>query len=268
MKRTDLKFYCMFLLFVSISSLIFAKHKKTITFVAEDGLEITADVYMQHELTKPFIILFHQAGWSRGEYLTIAPRLNNMGFNCMAVDQRSGNKVNDVENETYKQAVKENKTTDFLSAYADMIAAVKFAKENFSKNKLVVWGSSYSASLVIKLAAEYPDLVDAVVAFSPGEYFTELGKGENFIETAAKKVQCPLFFASASNEKRDWEKIYNAVPGNSKSFFSPDIEGNHGSKALWMDYFDSGSYWLATKKFLMRFTSDINKEKNNADTNK
>lgn len=262
------KFSFLILLFVLISSQVFSEDRKTITFKAEDRLEITADVYIEHELTKPFIILFHQAGWSRGEYLKIAPKLNGMGFNCMAVDQRSGNMVNEIENETYKRAVKENKTTDYLSAYTDMKAAMKFAKENYAKGKLIVWGSSYSASLVIKLAGDHSDLIDAVVAFSPGEYFAELGEGENFITTAAKKVQCPVFIASASNEKEDWEKIYNAIPGNAKSFFIPTVEGNHGSKALWMDYFDSGSYWLATKKFLMRFLGEFKKGKNNADSNK
>ena len=61
-------FYAM-VVFLLIPSALISKGKETITFKAEDGLEITADVYIQYELTKPFIILFHQAGWSRGEYL-------------------------------------------------------------------------------------------------------------------------------------------------------------------------------------------------------
>ena len=135
------------LLVVFMASTISAKVKKTITFKAEDGLEVTADLYMAHEQSATFIVLFHQAGWSRGEYLEIVPRLNKMGFNCMAVDQRSGGAVNDVENETYKRAVEKGKATDYISAYADMVAALKFAKQNYAKGKLIVWGSSYSSSL-------------------------------------------------------------------------------------------------------------------------
>lgn len=233
-----------------ISSLMFSKDKETITFYAEDGLRITADLYITHELTKPFIILYHQAGWSRGEYLESALKFNNMGFNCMAVDLRSGEAVNGVENETYKRAAAEGKSTDYISAYTDMAAALKHAKENYAKGKLVVLGSSYSSSLAIKLASDYPDLIDGVLAFSPGEYFTRLGKSENFITDAAKKVKCPVFITSAKNESENWRNIYTSIPGKSKEFFIPVDAGHHGSRALWKKYFDSGSYWLATKKFL------------------
>lgn len=245
-------FLLLSVLVLSASSVI-SKDKKTITFKAEDGLEITADLYIEHELTKPFIVLYHQAGWSRGEYLEIAPRLNKMGFNCMAVDQRSGHAVNDIENETFKRAVKEDKATDYIAAYIDMEAALKYSKENYAKGKLIVWGSSYSSSLVIKLASDYTELIDGVLAFSPGEYFTDLGKSETFITQAAEKVKCPVFITSAKNEKENWQKIYDAIPGNSKSFFIPVDEGNHGSRALYMKYFDSGSYWLAAKTFLRKF---------------
>jgi len=76
-----------------------------VTFPSTDGLMLTADLYMPHPKTAPFIVLFHQARWSRGEYREIAPKLNEMGFNCLAMDQRSGGEVNDVKNESYALAV-------------------------------------------------------------------------------------------------------------------------------------------------------------------
>jgi len=64
---------------------------KTITFPSSDGVKITADLYILHtDKNTPFIVLFHQAGFSRGEYREITPKLNRLGFNCMAIDQRSG----------------------------------------------------------------------------------------------------------------------------------------------------------------------------------
>jgi len=75
-----------------------------IEFKSKDGLTVTADLYMVHKKSAPLILLFHQAGWSRGAYVEIAPKLNKRGFNCMAVDLRSGQKVNGVENATYKRA--------------------------------------------------------------------------------------------------------------------------------------------------------------------
>ena len=76
----------------------------TITFSSADDTQLTADVYAPHDKSNPFIVLCHQAGWSRGEYRDIAPKLNQLGFNCMAIDQRSGEAVNDVANETFAAA--------------------------------------------------------------------------------------------------------------------------------------------------------------------
>jgi len=60
---------------------------ETITFKSVDDLLITADRYTPHTSNStPLIVLFHQAGSSRGEYSEIAPRLNKLGFNCIAVD--------------------------------------------------------------------------------------------------------------------------------------------------------------------------------------
>ena len=73
---------------------------ETVTFPAADGLAVTADLYLAHDKEAPFVILFHQAGYSRGEYGQIAPRLNGLGFNALAVDQRSGGAAKGVMNET------------------------------------------------------------------------------------------------------------------------------------------------------------------------
>ena len=44
---------------------------KKIVFNSEDGLEITADLYLKNDESTPFIVLCHQAGGSRGEYQEI-----------------------------------------------------------------------------------------------------------------------------------------------------------------------------------------------------
>ncbi len=41
---------------------------ETITFPSSDGLEITADLYNNVENSDTYIILFHQAMFSRGAY--------------------------------------------------------------------------------------------------------------------------------------------------------------------------------------------------------
>ena len=110
-----------------------------LSFESKDGLTITADLYMAHQSKDtPFIVLCHQAGWSRGEYREIAPKLNELGFNCLAIDQRSGGKINSVMNETAKAAQAASKGARFVDAEQDMVAAIEFAKQNYAKKKLVL----------------------------------------------------------------------------------------------------------------------------------
>ena len=226
-----------------------------ISFNSKDGLEITADLYWQHDdKTKPFIVLCHQAGWSRGEYREIAPALNELGFNCMAIDQRSGGKVNGIDNESTARATKANKPVDYVDAEQDIIAAVEYARENYAAGKLILWGSSYSAALTLRVTGEHSDKIDGALAFAPGEYFTRSGKPGNWIATSAKKISCPVFITSAQNEKKNWAKIYAAIESESKTSFLPKTKGNHGSRALWAQFKDSKDYWSPVKTFLENFT--------------
>jgi len=56
--------------------------------------------------------LFHQAGSNRGEYAMIGPMLAALGFNALAIDQRSGGNAWGRTNETVKRL---GKSTDALS---------------------------------------------------------------------------------------------------------------------------------------------------------
>lgn len=226
--------------------------KETITFKSKDSVNVTADLYLVKDSKAPFILLFHQAGWSRGEYNEIAPKLNEMGFNCMAVDLRAGGGVNFVQNLTHQSAVELKKGTSYIDAIQDIEAAVNFARKNYAKGKIILWGSSYSASLVIKYAGDHPKNIDGVLAFSPGEYFEKAGKSKTYIQDAAKNVKCPVFITSARSEKVDWDKIYNAIPSKNKIWFLPSSEGYHGARVLWKQFKISDEYWKAVDSFLSK----------------
>ncbi len=219
--------------------------QKTIDFPSKDGLMMTADLYEAKESGR-FIILFHQAGWSRGEYVEIAPKLNKLGYNCFAVDQRSGGSVNDITNKTNTVAKTEGKQTEFKDAYQDVESAIAYVKKTYKPKKIIIWGSSYSSSLVLKYAGDHPDVVNGVLSFSPGEYFGE----KNYITSSAANIKIPVFITSAQNEKKSWSGIYNAINAEKKQFFLPETKGNHGSRALWERFSDNESYWKAVKGFL------------------
>lgn len=257
--KKRIAFICTVILFgsIQVGAAQYDDWFKKITFDSADGVKITADLYMvEEDKSFPFIVFCHQAGWSRGEYREIVPRLNELGINGMAIDQRSGGEVNDVKNETLKAATDAGKKTTFVDAEQDIIAALKYARENYADGKLIVWGSSYSASLVLRIAGENPDLVDGVVSFAPGEYFGRLGKPGDWIASSAKKIKVPVFITSAKNEVARWEAIYNAIEGDSKTKYVPKTAGNHGSRALWKEFDDSAHYWEKVEAFVGDFLDE------------
>jgi dienelactone hydrolase len=219
---------------------------ETVTFKASDGIRVTADLYMAHESSAPFIILYHQAGYSRGEYRSIAPKLNVMGFNCLAVDQRSGDKVNGVINETHKVAVADKLPTEYLDAIPDIEAAYLYVKYSIKPDKIILWGSSYSASILFFMGSEHHNNLSGILCFAPGNYFKINNKE---LKTFAAKITCPLFVTSAKSEYKNWKGMYDQVKSE-KSYFLPETEGKHGSKALWNDNPSHQAYWTAVTKFL------------------
>jgi alpha-beta hydrolase superfamily lysophospholipase len=243
--------FMLLLISVLLSPLLKAQDgERLIKFQSEDGVLVTADLYLTHPKTAPFIVLFHQANWSRGEYNEIAPELNTLGYNCLAVDLRSGGAVNNVTNQTKLNATKAMKSTQYVDALADMRAAINYVRKNFASGKLIIWGSSYSSALSLKLAADMDETVDAVIAFSPGEYFVSQGKPRDYITSEAVNIKQHTFITSAKSEKGNWWGIYVSIASDNKSYYLPETVGNHGSKALWSQYSDSGDYWKALKSFL------------------
>jgi dienelactone hydrolase len=226
---------------------------ETISFPSKDGLPITADLYITHEKTAPFILLFHQAGYSRGEYLNIAPVLNELGFNAMAIDQRSGKEVNGIVNETAREAADKNIRDTYLDALPDLLAALSYVKENLAGGEIILWGSSYSASLVLKIAGDMPDAVNGILAFSPGEYFERLGESPQFVSESAKNIEISVFVTSARDEKNRWWSIYEMIPPEKKEYFLPSGKGIHGSRALWESTEEHEKYWIAVRNFLTKF---------------
>ncbi len=227
---------------------------KRVNIESPDGVSIAADLYRKSvDVDAPMIVLCHQAGWSRGEYRQIAPRLNKLGYQCLAIDQRSGGKVNSVVNETHRRAIAQNKTTEFVDAEADIIVAINWARKNYPEAKMILWGSSYSSSLVLRIAGENQGLVNGVLAFSPGEYFASQGKGDRWIEKSALKIQVPVFITSSKAEAPQWRAVFDAIPAKEKTSYVPETDGNHGARALWTKFEDHPGYWSAVEQFLDQF---------------
>ena len=218
-----------------------------ISFAASDRVQVFADYYSAGSKAKPLILLFHQAGSNRGEYATIGPTLATLGFNALAIDQRSGGNAWGRTNETVKHL---GKSTDYGEALHDLEAALQWAKSSGRSESILVWGSSYSAALVFLLAAKHQDEIKAILAFSPGEYL----RGASADGKAAAQVSIPIFVTSAKDPKEIAvaKSILDVSPSLEKNQFVPQIAGVHGSSTLQEDQNPDGAEenWAAVKTIL------------------
>lgn len=223
---------------------------ESVWLTAEDGVKIRGDLYPldgDEKKVAPLILLFHQAGSNRGEYSEIAPRLNALGFNALAIDQRSGGTRWGYDNETVKKL---GDSADYLDALPDLEAALAWAATSGYEGTTIAWGSSYSSSLVLLLAAEH-ETIDAVLSFSPGEY---LGKRGDEVRRAARKVRQPVLSLTPEDERKRASLVIDAVPGDDAVLIIPE-QAVHGSSML-VPSRNPGAdaIWPEVEKFLGRFT--------------
>ncbi len=222
-----------------------APAQESVTLKASDGLEVTAEVYPVAADDAPWIVAAHQAGSSRGEYRDIAPRLQALGYQVLALDQRAGGSFGGVSNRTAERAAAAHLPTGYLDALPDIQAGLIFAR-NRTAAPVLFWGSSYSAALALVLAGEQPDLLDGALAFSPGEYLS----GKN-VAAAAAAIAMPVFITSAASETDRWEAIFAAIGDPRKTAFRPESGGVHGSSSLIADRnANPEPYWQAVEAFL------------------
>lgn len=232
------------LLFITVVMNSFGQ--RTITFPSKDGLTVTADLYANRP-EDPWIVLCHQANFSRGEYIETAKRLHKIGYNCLAIDQRSGKECNYIKNATAIEALQKGLPTGYLDARPDMEAAVDYAYEK-SKRLVILFGSSYSASLALVMAAQNPK-IKAVVAFSPGEYF-----GNDLqVEPSLKRLSVPAYVTSSAKEFLYVKRLMAQADPAYVTLFDPGkIAGTHGSKVLWPGNKDGDEYWLSLLLFFSK----------------
>ncbi len=234
------------LLAILLTFLNFAFSQKLVNFKAADGLEITADLY-EDAPGSPLIILCHQAEWSRGEYQETAKWFNENHFSCLAIDQRSGDAVNLITNETAERAKKAGKGQAYLDAEQDIVAAVTWATV-YGAKKIIILGSSYSASLALKIAKENQAVI-GVAAFSPGEYFgakLKLGK-------AIDGLNKPTFITASKSEMIKAKQLATHVNATALTTYTPTTDGYHGSRALWSTKEGFEGYRKALLAWLVQF---------------
>jgi len=105
-----------------------------------DGVLIHGELYESKNPNGKVMLLCHQAKYSKGEYKETAPKFNKLGYTCLAIDQRSGEAVNDDVNLTARNAKDQGLPTEFENAEQDIKAALYFLFEKYGK-KIILVGS-------------------------------------------------------------------------------------------------------------------------------
>jgi alpha-beta hydrolase superfamily lysophospholipase len=221
---------------------------QTITFPSKDGLVITADLYLATQ-PKAMLVLCHRAHFSRGEYRQIAPLFVDLGYACLAIDQRAGNEAQGVNNQTYLQAKSHNLPTDHLDAKIDVEAAVEYAHGVKPTLPIVLLGSSYSASIALLLAAEHNSFINAVIACSPGEYL----KGVSLAANVAA-IHVPTLVLTSKAEIADTQQLLAAANTTLVMQYQSQSAGAHGASVLLRQTAGFRDYWAVVTDFLTKVT--------------
>lgn len=215
---------CLILLAIVLLPLA-ARAGEPVTLQASDGDTVYGTLSRAGGHADAILLLFHQADASRHEYDPLVPVFTKMGYDTLAIDQRSGDGLFGGRNETVD---KRGGSADYLDALPDLEGALAWAKaHHYARIALV--GSSYSSSLAIVLAARHPGDVAAVASFSPGEYFDN---DKNLVKRAAAKITVPFYITTPPEEEEDRvAEVLRDAHGANITHYRQTV-GVHGASTL------------------------------------
>jgi len=203
-----------------------------ITFMTPDSIQIFGKLYAASK-SEDIILLFHQGGSNmRGEYRTIIPKLLEHDLNILAIDQRVGGQIYGSYNRTIANIPSNSFDNNYgyCDAYNNLEGALDYLILNGYTGDKILWGSSYSATLSIKLASERPNDLLGALAFSPASGRVMEGcNPEDYLE----KVSIPLIILKPPNEmESDRSKAQFALAEQYGHDTYAAESGIHGSSML------------------------------------
>lgn len=232
-KKNAFRCFAMGVLVLSGALSARAEIGREVEFSGHDGLTISAywsaAAQTKGDAKMPTVLLFHMAGASaRGEYEETVPVLNAAGYHTLAVDLRSGGDRLGAPNKTAARL--SDTTLGYCDVYPDLEAALDWVVQQPSVGPVVAIGSSFSAGLVVQLAANRGDTLAGAVAFSPasGEPMAAC-RPENYLT----RVEVPLIAF-----RPDREMAIESVQAQARAFGEQGVQyieiegGRHGSLML------------------------------------
>jgi dienelactone hydrolase len=226
-----------FLLIALLSGPAFAG--EPVTLHAADKVTVYGTLSKARAENDKVLLLFHQAHASRHEYDALIARFNQLGYDTLAIDQRSGGDLFGGHNQTVQAR---GRSADYLDVAPDLDAALAWARDRHY-GTIVAVGSSYSSALVILLAARHPPGLTAIASFSPGEYFDD----KDLIKDAAAKVTIPFYVTTDPAEAGNVTEVLRKAQGDNIIHYQPKA-GVHGASTL-VESRDPDGYAANLKSF-------------------
>lgn len=227
-----------------------AQEEVTFPTLNEDGATVYADRYAHAgERTRGTAILLHDQATGVVEYANIAPRLADLGFEVVAVDLRTGTNDSIVNNRTYLHTRAYIFTFD--DGLPDAQGALAWVRQTMPDDPIVLWGSGVAGDFATVMAANDPEGIAGVLAFSPPSLLVYTDEAE-----AASRLTVPLFVSygtTPTDELATVSKITDAAPPELLTLHTPEV-GAHGVATLTETGNPEGwqANWAAVEEFLNR----------------
>lgn len=213
-----------------------------------DGPGLVTDVHAV-EGARTTLVLYHQGdGSARGEYGFLVPELTARGYNVVLPDLWMGGDVFHLPNRT-EDAHPRPESYGYCDAMTQVKTVRSWAAERFPGTRLVTWGSSYTAALVLLDAADDPTRLAAVISFSAAAGPPMEGCRA---DSAAPLLQVPaLLVRPAQEAAMDIVQRQNELYRENGHWIWVADPGAHGSSALHPDR--AGDSARETQEALWRF---------------
>ncbi|CAM3609627.1 alpha/beta hydrolase [Zobellia roscoffensis] len=204
----------------------FCQDFEELNFTTNDGASLNA-VHIKQDSAKGVIVYFHGNSGNISHLIHVANLFSTKGYESILVDYR-----------TY------GKSTGKLSEqalYNDAQLFYNYAKKLYSEDEILLYGRSFGTGIATWLASE--NNPNRLILESPFYSAVSLGKHRfpflpidwlsNFRFPSNEyitKVECPIFIFHGKEDVvipyEFAEKLYAAIPGNNKQFFTIK-EGGH-----------------------------------------
>lgn len=167
---------------------------ENVSFTTSDGIKIAATHYKAQNPNGAAAILLHMRGKNRADWEDFAVKLNNSGFDALAIDFRGHGESGGGNFEKFSQG-------DFQNLILDVKAAHEYLQNKDPNLKIVIIGGSIGANTALNYAVQNPD-IKAVVLLSPGLDYMGVRTDET-----SKQIPVPVFLATSSNDQQSYSGL-------------------------------------------------------------